>query len=169
MDEKEEVERLKREIEHLKKDMNDLRDEVRILRDRRLGWMDDAVQYIIDNNIVPFKEIKERWKSLTRTSYKERFLEHLKKFNIHILRLKTRKSLELCVHNLPDYLLRLWKILNEKEGIDLEAMEKRGEITPEERRYFVYFCKKYFNYFLSTSDFQVTLKSRATYKKIKRR
>jgi hypothetical protein len=127
-------------------------------------WFDDAVQIIMDNEMIPAKEIEARYPSFSNSYVRERFREYVKNYDCYSIRIFTRGFPEMFIHapqnSLNRKFLELWDMLLKQGGVDLDTLLKEGKITQEERAFFVAICRKYFSKFLFIDDLHVSKKRR---------
>ena len=125
---------------------------------QRSFWFDDAVKDIIDRGYISMEELRSKYTSLGMR--KERFVKYMKKFGIELLKLNVRNAPQFFFYNPPESWLKVFDRLNNHGGVDLELMEKRGEIKPEERRAIVSFLKEKYKRFVSVDPFRASIKKR---------
>jgi hypothetical protein len=125
---------------------------------QRSFWFDDAVKDIIDRGYISMEELRSKYTSLGMR--KERFMKYAKKFGIELLKLNARNAPQFFFYNLPEAWVKVFDKLNNHGGVDLELMEKRGEIKPEERRAIVSFLKEKYKRFVSVDPFRASIKKR---------
>jgi cell division protein FtsL len=166
----ERVRKLEIEIEKLESEIKDLREKFEFetmsiknvisgleLRQRSY-WFDSAIKDIIEKGCMSMEELRQKYTSLGPR--KERFVKYAKKFGIELLRINVRNTPQYFFYNPPEAWLKVFDRLNNHGGVDLESMEKRGEITPEERRAIVKFLNEKYKRFVSVDPFRASLKKR---------
>jgi hypothetical protein len=125
---------------------------------QRSYWFDSAIKDILEKGCMSMEELRQKYTSLGPR--KERFVKYAKKFGIELLKLNVRNAPQFFFYNPPEAWLKVFERLNNHGGVDLESMEKRGEITPEERRAIVNFLKEKYKRFVSVDPFRASLKKR---------
>ena len=125
---------------------------------QRSYWFDDAVKEIIDRGYISMEELRLKYTSLGPR--KERFAKYAKKFGIELLKINTRNAPQFFFYNPPEAWIKVFDMLNNHGGAELELMEKRGEIKPEERRAIVSFLKEKYKRFVSVDDFRASIRKR---------
>jgi len=127
-------------------------------------WFDEAIQFIMNNGVVPGKEIEGKWSSFSSTWYRERFKEYCKSFNIFCIKIPARGFPEVFIHakegsNFEKF-KELWGLFLNEGGINFETLLKTKKVKEEDRIFFIEICKKYFKKYLLMDDYHITKKSR---------
>jgi uncharacterized FlaG/YvyC family protein len=125
---------------------------------QRSYWFDDAVKDIMERGYISMEELRQKYTSLGPR--KERFMKYAKKFGIELLKINVKNTPQFFFYNPPEAWVKVFDRLNNHGGVDLELMEKRGEITPEDRRAIVKFLNEKYKRFVSADPFRASLKKR---------
>jgi hypothetical protein len=166
----EKVRKLEIEIEKLESEIKDLREkfefETMSIKNvisglelkQRSYWFDDAIKEIMERGHISMEELRNKYTSLGMR--KERFVKYAKKFGIELLKINVRNTPQFFFYNPPEAWIKVFDRLNNHGGVELELMEKKGEIKPEERRAIVSFLKENYKKFLSVDPFRASLRKR---------
>jgi len=123
---------------------------------KRSQWFDDVVREIIKRGVVSFEELRNKYAYLAQN--KSRFIQYAKRFGIEFLRIKPRPAPQFFFYMPSEGWIKAFNDLAVLGKVDLEAMQRKGEITAEERSEITKFLKTYYIKFLSVDDFRASLK-----------